>query len=306
MIKPILTFYSSDIVAHIGAHISPSSVKPEFIANALISNNIPVSFIEPHPVTVDDFNLAHDPEFVRDILSGARENGFGNKSLDVSRSLPYTSGAMLGAARAALYGRGPCAALVSGFHHAGYANEEGFCTFNGLMVTAMVLLKNLEASKIAIIDADYHYGNGTDNIITKLGVTNSIFHYSFGHDFHSPLDADAYLEKMKSLRGDLKQFKPDVILYQAGADAHEYDPLGGVLSTHGLYERDLTMFKIADELRIPICWDLAGGYQRDADGGISVVTEIHLNTFKASLVVQTLKQPFTTKVLSGFSRLMGR
>lgn len=298
MIKPILTFYSSDVVANIGAHISPSSVKPGFIANALVSNNVPVSFIEPHPVTIDDFNLAHDPEFVRDILNCTRENGFGNKSLDVSRSLPYTSGAMLGAARAALYGRGPCAALVSGFHHAGYANEEGFCTFNGLMVTAMVLLKNLEASRIAIIDADYHYGNGTDNIITKLGVSNSIFHYSFGHDFHSPIDADGYLEKMKSLKGDLANFKPDVILYQAGADAHEYDPLGGVLSTSGLYERDYTMFKIADELKIPICWDLAGGYQRDANGGISVVTTIHLNTFKAALKVQSEHQTLGARMLS--------
>lgn len=297
MTRPILTFYSDNMVAIIGAHVSPSSVKPAILAEALVTMKIPVSFVEPHAVTVDDFNLAHDPVFVRDILSGARENGFGNKSKAVSRSLPYTSGAMLGAARAAIYGRGPCAALVSGFHHAGYANEEGFCTFNSLMVTAMVLLKNLEASKIAIIDADYHYGNGTQAIIDHLGVNDSVFHYSFGRDFHSPLDADAYLEKMKSLRDDLKQFKPDVILYQAGADAHEYDPLGGVLSTRGLYDRDHMMFKIANELRIPICWDLAGGYQRDADGGISVVTDIHVNTFRAAIAVQNERSLFS-KVLN--------
>jgi acetoin utilization deacetylase AcuC-like enzyme len=290
------------MVAIIGAHVSPSSAKPGFVAQALLNEKFPVSFVVPHPATVEDFNLAHDPKFVEDILSCARKNGFGNKSPAVARSLPYTSGAMLGAARAAILGKGPCAALASGFHHAGFDQEEGFCTFNGLMVTAMTLLKNREARKIAIVDADYHYGNGTQDIIDKLGVKDSVFHYSFGRDFHSPLDADAYLTKMKSLRDDLKSFAPNVILYQAGADAHENDPLGGVLSTEGLYERDLAMFKIADELRIPICWNLAGGYQRDADGGISVVTEIHLNTFKAALVVQTLKQPFTTKILSGFSR----
>ena len=46
---------------------------------------------------------------------------------------------MLSAAREALRCGAVAAAPCSGFHHAGYDKAEGFCTFNGLMVTACVL-----------------------------------------------------------------------------------------------------------------------------------------------------------------------
>ena len=42
------------------------------------------------------------------------------------------------------------------------------------------------------------------------------------------------------------------------------------------------MFTIAKELKIPLAWNLAGGYQIEKDGSIDKVIEIHLNTFKAA------------------------
>ncbi len=80
-------------------------------------------------------------------------------------------------------------------------------------------------------------------------------------------------------------FKPGVIIYQAGADAHCEDPLGGILTTEELMERDRKVFEIARDLGVGIAWTLAGGYQKDSDGGISKVVEIHLNTFRAVMVV---------------------
>ncbi len=53
----------------------------------------------------------------------------------------------------------------------------------------------------------------------------------------------------------------DVILYQAGADPHIDDPLGGWLTTRQLFERDQHVFESAAELGIPVAWNLAGGYQ---------------------------------------------
>ena len=53
--------------------------------------------------------------------------------------MPFTSGAMLAAARDALANGWGAVAPCSGFHHAGYDFAGGFCTFNGLMVTALAV-----------------------------------------------------------------------------------------------------------------------------------------------------------------------
>ena len=69
-------------------------------------------------------------------------------------------------------------------------------------------------------------------------MNDAIFHYSFGKDFHSPGQAEAYLKRIEKLRQELEAFDPEVIIYQASADAHCDDPLGGVLTTEQLMERD--------------------------------------------------------------------
>jgi len=301
----IHTFYCPDMDAP--GQCSPSATKPHLVRGALLHAKLPVVIHRPTPVTDADFELAHNAEFVADILSLRQPNGFGTKSAQVASTLPYTTGAMLSAAYAALFGSTigyPTAALCSGFHHAGYDFAGGFCTFNGLMVTAMRLLTvrpgpftGPTVERVAIIDADYHYGNGTDDIIdrcwenllaARLGpdappTALPIFHYTFGAHFTTPRDASAYLKAMRDLERKLASFKPDIVLYQAGADAHRDDPLGGVLSTEEMFERDRILFSITKKLGIPVAWNLAGGYQEEADGSIPKVIEIHLNTFRAAL-----------------------
>ena len=70
-------------------------------------------------------------------------------------------------------------------------------------------------------------------------------------------------------------------MYQAGADPHVNDPLGGDLTTEQMLERDRIVFKFAKNNNIPIVWNLAGGYQKD----FSKVLEIHENTLKACIEV---------------------
>jgi hypothetical protein len=94
-----------------------------------------LSVVEPQPVSVDQLCLAHDPHYVRGVLSLRLANGFGNHLPEVAQSLPWTSGAMLGAARWAL-NEGCAVAPVAGFHHACHDHGGGYCTFNGLMVAA--------------------------------------------------------------------------------------------------------------------------------------------------------------------------
>ena len=148
---------------------SPSAHKPGRVVESWLEIAPRLNLIEPAPVTIEQLCLAHDRDFVTGILSGRLRNGFGNTSREVATSLPYTSGAMLAAARAAIAQRTATIAPCSGFHHASYDEASGFCTFNGLMVTARVLLAEGVAHRVGIFDADMHYGDGTDDILAQTG-----------------------------------------------------------------------------------------------------------------------------------------
>lgn len=52
----------------------------------------------------------------------------------------------------------------------------------------------------------------------------------------------------------------DLMLYQAGADAHIDDPLGGWMTDSQLAVRDDIVFQTAKRFKLPIAWCLAGGY----------------------------------------------
>lgn len=267
--------------------ISPSSGKPRQMASALAGVDY-VELFEPRPVLVSDFKLCHDNEYVDGVMGLTRNNGFGTKSQSVCDSLPYTVGAMYDAALAAKKDV-PAAALVSGFHHAGYSQWEHFghfCTFNGLMVTAMKLLMD-GCKNVAIIDCDMHIGNGTDNILDHLPhLRQNINHISLGYLCTEPAHAEYYLRYLNNL--DFGNAIPDVILYQSGADVHVNDPYGGVLTTEQMIERDEIVFKFAKSLQIPLVWNLAGGYQVGPNGEVNTIIDLHMNTFKAAKRVYEL------------------
>ena len=84
---------------------SPSARKPREVVGSWRRRFPVLSMVEPQPVSVDQLCLAHDPGYVRGVLSLRLANGFGNHLPEVAQSLPWTSGAMLGAARWAAGGR---------------------------------------------------------------------------------------------------------------------------------------------------------------------------------------------------------
>lgn len=289
-------------IAGQGYTASPSARKPREMAEALAKSDFNIEFVEPEAVTLDDFKRVHDPDLVDGVMSLKLENGFGTRSQSVCDSLPYTNGAQYTAAKLATVDSPTCS-LVSGFHHAGYAGWHDlgyFCTFNGLLVAAAKLLEEGKCKKIAIVDCDQHWGNGTDDILENLPeLARHIVHLTFGKYFDyrkQPPDNKYSKEYLRQFsHGDTvdtvlshNKHKPDLIIYQAGADVHINDPYGGVLTTEQIYERDKLMFGIAKRLNIPLTWNLAGGYQVEQDGSIDKVLEIHLNTFKAAREVYGL------------------
>jgi acetoin utilization deacetylase AcuC-like enzyme len=272
----INVFYNEKMSADSKSY-SPSAAKPKLAVESWLKK-YPVNIKDFLPATQSMLSLAHDADYVRGVLGCRIPNGFHNKSRLVAQSLPFTTGATVAAAIDAIETGGFSCAPTSGFHHAAWGNGSGFCTFNGLMVAALHVLDLGLVESVGILDCDQHYGNGTDNIIKTLGVDN-VAHYSAGASRHK---ASVFLENLPRLIEDM--FKDcGVLLYQAGADPHINDPLGGWLTTEQLLERDTIVFETCRKIGLPCAWNLAGGYQVDSNGGIPKVLEIHDNTMAACL-----------------------
>lgn len=277
---------------------SPSAAKPAQVVEhwELLHDDI-ISVQGFAPVSVEELCTVHRPAYVRGIFAGDIPSGFGTIDERVTRTLPYTSGSMLAAARVALRDGIACSP-TSGFHHAGYASAEGFCTFNGLVLAAMSVLEDLgESSRVAILDCDYHYGNGTESSLAFLRVgekgalAERVIHDTMGLAFNASrgltrrqreTHAARFLEEWlpKALQRYLEQ-DVDLVIYQAGADPHMFDPYGGFLTTDDLRKRDEIVFEALAN-RIPCAWNLAGGYQIEIDGSIPEVLRIHENTLLAA------------------------
>jgi acetoin utilization deacetylase AcuC-like enzyme len=268
----IPVFYCEHMVAD-GDSFSPSAGKPPAVVAAWSAAGLPIRIESFQPVTVDQLCLSHDPAYVSGILAAELPNGFGNRQPDVARSLPWTTGAMLAAAREALRSGMACAP-VSGFHHAHYDSGGGFCTFNGLTVTAATLLTEGCVQRVLILDCDQHFGDGTAQILERLDLAGQVENVSFGEWFGRPSDASAYLSELRQQVSRFGDF--DLVLYQAGADVHVHDPLGGVLTTEQMIERDRIVFEAARASCVPLAWNLAGGYQKP----LSRVIALHVNTMR--------------------------
>ena len=274
----IPVFYTPKMVAD-SECFSPSAAKPIKVVESW-QKQFPIEVVEPSAATREDFYRAHDATWVDKVLAGEADNGFANRSLVVAESLPYTTGAMLSAARHVLSDSlGVAVAPCSGFHHAEYAHPMGYCTFNGLMVTALALRAEGAAKRIGILDLDMHYGNGTDHILQKVGNDGWCRHFTAGLTIEYPSQVNYFFNEWLPIA--LEELAScDIVLYQAGADPHIMDPYGGWMETDEMQRRDAIVFDTLKACKVPVVWNLAGGYQKKEDGSIPAVLEIHDNTMR--------------------------
>ena len=263
-----------------------------------------VRLVEPEPVGLPELLRVHTPGYIEAVRTGEP------RTLAESQKFPWspelfpsvclTNGGCLAAARQAL-ADGASAALVSGFHHSCADHGEGFCTFNGLAVTADALLAEGSARRIAVLDMDLHYGNGTAQLVAarphmfQVSIYGNDYwsnvsyrdvtvrHHEDGENHRSfPLpagcDRTTMLATMALALPLIAAWKPDVLLYQAGADPYFEDPYSPLALDHAdLQARDEAVFRFAKEHGIPVAWVLAGGYTAD----VAKVVGVHLGTFDA-------------------------
>jgi len=295
-------YFHRGYAAQIGKHIMPIR-KFGLVAEAL-STAADIEMIEPDPVSDEDLLRVHTVRYIHAVSNGEpRELAEMQKfpwTDTLYPSVLLTNGGCLAAARTAL-GEGVSAALVSGFHHACADHGEGFCTFNGLVITADALIDGGEAKRVAVLDMDLHYGNGTAQLAVSRPHLFALSIYgndywnnvayrdvSFRHHLDGAnhrsysLPASCNGSTMISIMDEalpaLRDFRPDLVLYQAGADPYYEDPYSPLDLDHDdLLARDRHVFSFAKSNGIPIAWVLAGGYTEDT----SKVVRVHTNTFKA-------------------------
>lgn len=270
--------------------LSPSAGKPQrfmdYARHFDFRSHSPACTGRVTPVTRDDLTLVHDAAYVDGVFGLTMDNGFENRDPRVPESCLWTIGSLLGAARFALENPAqPVCSPTSGFHHAGHNFGGGFCTFNGLMVAAAKLIAENPGFKVGILDCDMHNGDGTTDILKHHpALAQSIIHRTQGRHFHGDdVEGEALEFKVwldKSIR-EMNAFGCDLVLYQAGADPHLVDPLGGFLTSADLARRDATVFC---GIHAPVAWNLAGGYQRGKTDHFldDPVLAIHHATLRAS------------------------
>lgn len=268
-------FYMPHMVAD-SFSFSPSAGKPIEVVGEWTDLGLPIDIRAFQPATREDLYKAHKKSYVDGVMSGEYANGFLNNCLMVANSLPYTTGSMMAAAHCALENGWGAVSPTSGFHHAHFDFGGGFCTFNGLMVAAIALIDaHAHPLTVGILDLDQHWGDGTEDILNVRGLWANV------RQFHPSRVEFMQAPKFLSVLGDIisSTFDDcDIVLYQAGADPHVNDPLGGWMTTEELRLRDRIVFETLRDMNIPVAWNLAGGYQRDENGGIKPVLDIHTNT----------------------------
>jgi acetoin utilization deacetylase AcuC-like enzyme len=287
--------YSDGYYADIGAHVFPVKkyrlVFRELQRRGVLEGNL----VEPAPASEADLLLAHDPDYVRDLIQARVTEATLLSELPISkeiiRAFLLAGGGTIRACEEALI-RGCAVNLSGGFHHAFPDHAEGFCYINDMAVAVRRLQGQKKGLRAAVVDCDLHQGNGTAFIFKD---DPSVYTFSIHQRDLYPLKQDSNWDiHLRNGVGDeeylgylqnavpaiMEKFQPDFLLYQAGADPYEEDQLGDLkLTIKGLKERDALIFGECRKRGVPVAALLGGGYARDTNDTVT----IHVNTCLAAM-----------------------
>ena len=177
-------------------------------------------------------------------------------------------------------------------HHAAFDIYGGYCFFNNAAIAAQALLDG-GAGRVALLDVDYHHGNGSQSIfydradvlyVSLHGDPRQEFPYFLGYadetgtqtgegyncNFPMPWGTqwDDYRECLDQGLERIHNFSPDALVISLGVDTYEKDPI----SKFKLKSEDFLEIgsKIAQQIHCPSLFVMEGGYAVD-EIGINVV-----------------------------------
>ena len=285
-IKKILTCFSDNY----SAETSTASMKKLApVARAAEAAGY-VTLHDPGLIDRDKLRTLHDPDYVRAFITGkgrlAAAQGW-KWTPQIRNGVLSINAGQIVAARMA-FEHGIAGNVAQGFHHAKPERGWYYCTFNGLALVA----QEFPEKRIFVLDCDEHCGDGTAEFTKRLP---NLFNFSINgtnwgmHESDRSIcrtlkqvkkDFTPYRKALEEAFKAIRSWKPDLIIYQAGADPHEADPLGTLgMTTEQLLERDRIVFQFCKSVGIPVLFVLAGGYQTPIE---EKLLPLHLNTFKAA------------------------
>ena len=173
-----------------------------------------------------------------------------------------------------------CATRPPG-HHAGADFMGGYCFLNNAAVAAQTL-RNQGCAKVAILDVDYHHGNGTQSIfydradvlfVSIHGDPRTEYPFYLGHademgegagsgfNLNLPLPAGSsravWFAALTTACEKVKQLGAEALVVSLGLDTFADDPI----STFALQSNDyLTLGAQLKQLGLPTVFILEGGY----------------------------------------------
>lgn len=271
-----------------GIHHPENSQRLYKIIDHLLSKNYSINR-EIKPATKDDILKIHTSQLFDNVKIS--EEKFTMFTMDTS-SNEYTYKAAMIAAGAAIHAVKECsasktllAAVRPPGHHATQNSIMGFCYFNNAAIAVQTALDN-GYQRVAIVDFDNHYGNGSADIFSNnpnvlyisshadprisfpgTGFLNEVGKGDgAGFNVAIPLgtrtnDNEILFIYENAVKPILMSFKPEILIVSAGFDGYFDDPIGIL----GFTEKTFTYFgsfigTVASDLRIPVVNLLEGGY----------------------------------------------
>lgn len=172
-------------------------------------------------------------------------------------------------------------------HHAGADYMGGYCYLNNVAIAAEAALAG-GAERVAILDVDYHHGNGTQDIFYDRGDVLTIslhadpkidYPFYWGHDDETGTGKGAganlnfpmprgtgwasYREQLRRGMDRVAAFQPDLLLVPYGADTFAGDPI----SFFNIETEDYAaMGAELASLSLPTLITMEGGYAIEALG----------------------------------------
>ncbi|RIB12449.1 hypothetical protein C2G38_2135015 [Gigaspora rosea] len=263
-------------------------------------------FLSPSDHGLDAILAIHDVDYIEYLKSAYKEwcEEGGNKNGVIPEAFPHSGFTSVSRgkiknlkssiAKAGLYCFDLSCCITEGRppgHHANSKLSGGGCFLNNAAITAKLLINNPDsngnARKVAILDIDYHHGNGTQDIFysqsnplyVSLHASNDFPWFTGevteigegegeGYNVNIPLPEETsdeiYCELLeKVIKERIIPYGANYLLVSLGVDTYKDDPIGGFQMTTDVYKR---IGRIIKSIELPTLFVMEGGYYLETLG----------------------------------------